>query len=346
MTPDATPLQPARDQSLDLIRFIAMLMVICIHICAKGFFQMGERHWWALNLYESVSRIGVPLFFMVTGALLLDREHSVPSLLKRIWRVTVPLFAWSVVYLLWFRWWGVHNGAWLALILRQPVVAHFWYLYTLLGAYLFLPVMAGFFQANRLATLLFVLGAWFVGATIVPTVLALTSKEYIGINWSFLPLYAGYLVLGAVLYRKPVFRTPPFTAAVLVWLLCAIATAVLTWYRSSRLTHADETFFVYSAPFVALGGAAAFIALREACRRWLVHKPVVQRWLGPVSRLTFGVYLVHVWVIAATDALGYDYRFANPWVWVPVWIAVVFAVSATIVAVLQKVRFVRAIVPA
>src|SRR5205823_516552 len=111
-TAGATPPPLARDMSLDVIRFFAMLMVICIHICAKGFFAMGVQHWWAVNIYESVSRIGVPLFFMVTGALLLDREHSVPSLLKRIWRVLVPLFAWSVLYLLWFRWWGVHHGGW------------------------------------------------------------------------------------------------------------------------------------------------------------------------------------------------------------------------------------------
>ncbi|CAH2795588.1 MAG: hypothetical protein CPDRYMAC_4366 [uncultured Paraburkholderia sp.] len=40
---------------------------------------------------DSIAHVCVPLFFMVTGVLLPGRDHPVASILKRIWRVVVPL---------------------------------------------------------------------------------------------------------------------------------------------------------------------------------------------------------------------------------------------------------------
>src|SRR5262249_2400034 len=148
--PSNTRQTPERDMSLDCVRLVAIFLVICIHVSAKGFALMNQRHWWAVNAYESLSRVSVPLFLMVTGALLLPRETSVSSILKRTWRVIVPLIGWSVLYLLWFKYTGINYDDSVLTILKSPVVAHLGYLYTLIGAYLFLPVMAGFFQANSL----------------------------------------------------------------------------------------------------------------------------------------------------------------------------------------------------
>lgn len=338
--------KPERDISLDFIRLIAILLVICIHVSAKGFALMDQRHWWAVNTYESISRISVPLFFMVTGALLLPRECSISSILSRSWRILVPLFCWSALYLLWFKYTGTSYDAWIPRILRAPVVAHLWYLYTLLGAYLFLPVMSGFFQANQLKMLIFVMGVWFVGASVVPTVFSITQKEYVGINWGFLSLYAGYIVIGATLYKKIVFRKTPLLVASLIWLACTVATAGFTWLRSTQLAQANETFYAYTSPFVALGAAAAFVALREITRieisNWRFIRPI----LSPLSRVNFGVYLVHVMVIFALDINGFDYNFTNPWVAIPAVTVVVFFVSALIVAAIQKLPVVRAMVPA
>jgi len=338
--------RPERDVSLDFIRFIAILMVICIHISAKGFPLLDQRHWWAVNIYESLSRIAVPLFFMVTGALLLHRESSASSIVKRSWRIVVPLVCWSALYLLWFKYTGTNFDEWIPRILRAPVVAHLWYLYTLLGAYLFLPVMSGFFQANSLKTLLFVMGVWFIGATIVPTVFFITQKEYVGINWGFLSLYAGYIVLGAIVYRKLELRKSYLVPAALVWLGSVIAVAVFTWLRSVRIFQANENFYAYTSPFVAIGAVAAFIALREICQSKRFDQQRANKILTPLSRVNFGIYLVHVMVIFALDIQGFDYQFIKPWFAIPILTGAVFVISAAIVAVLQRVPLVRAIVPA
>lgn len=346
IVPSDNAQKPERDISLDFIRLVAILLVICIHVSAKGFALMDQMNWWAVNTYESISRISVPLFLMVTGALLLHRENSVPSILQRLWRVIVPLFCWSVLYLLWFKYTGTNYDAWIPRILRAPVVAHLWYLYTLLGAYLFLPVVSGFFQANSLKTMVFVMGGWFVGATVVPTVFFLTQKEYFGINWDFLSLYAGYMVLGAMLYKERIFQKSRLLTASLVWMACTIVTAGLTWLRSIQLAQADETFYAYSSPFVALGAVAAFIALREIGQCGVLKRRVVYKILAPLSRVNFGIYLFHVMVVLALDLNGVDYNFINPWVAIPSVTGAVFLISVLVVAAIQKLPIVRAIVPA
>lgn len=341
-----TLLKPSRDISLDFIRLIAILLVICIHVSAKGFALMDQRHWWAVNTYESISRISVPLFFMVTGALLLPRETSISSIVSKIWRIAIPLFAWSVLYLLWFKYTGTNLDAWIPRILKSPVVPHFWYLYALIGAYLFLPVMTGFFQANSLKTLLFVMAAWFIGATIAPTVFFITKEEYLGINWGFLSLYAGYFVLGAIFYKKIKFQKSPLLVSTLVWLACTLATAGFTWLRSVQLAQPNETFYAYTSPFVALGAVAAFVALREMGRTLLGANHLALTLLGSLSRVNFGVYLIHVMVMFALDMNGIDYDFVNPWIAIPAVTLAVFFISAVIIFVLQKLPIVRNIVPA
>ncbi|MBK9210985.1 MAG: acyltransferase family protein [Anaerolineales bacterium] len=54
--------------------------------------------------YFVISRAAVPLFFMVSGFLLLKKEEPYSVFFrKRAVKVAVPFFIWSVIYLLWKR---------------------------------------------------------------------------------------------------------------------------------------------------------------------------------------------------------------------------------------------------
>ena len=95
---------------LDVVRFVAMFTVVCCH-CADPFnFYAGDstsdlesiKFWGAA--WGSILRPCVPLFVMITGALLLPvREDAWPFYRKRISRVFWPFLIWSVIYCL-FPW--------------------------------------------------------------------------------------------------------------------------------------------------------------------------------------------------------------------------------------------------
>jgi surface polysaccharide O-acyltransferase-like enzyme len=337
----------ARDDALDAMRAAATLLVILIHVGAQGFGRLGERHWWAVNAWESMARVSVPLFFMLTGALLLTRSHTVTALGRRIWRVVLPLAAWSALYLLWFRYAGQQHDNWPALIVAGPVVGHLWYLYALVGAYVFVPVLAAFHQHSTLPIQLFCLLFWFIGATVVPLEVTFTASRVVGVDWAVWPLYAGYMALGALLYHRLPARPGARirAGAWLAWGVLTAAIALATWWRSVTLGQANETFYVYSSPLVALASVAAFVALRALGTAWVPAGSRRQRAIAWFAATSFGVYLVHVWVLFVLETYGINYRFINPWLGVPALTLLAAALSALLVRTLQAIPVLRAIVP-
>lgn len=343
----ASPSSASRDHALDGMRVIATLLVIAIHVSAKGFGAMGERGWWALNAYESLARVAVPLFFMISGALLLPRSHTIASIGRREWRIGLPLIGWSLIYLLWLRYGGQHHRDWLGMIVSGPVMGHLWYLYALAGAYVFLPVLAVFHQALPVRMQLFSLLFWFVGASLVPLEIALTGRRLVGIDWGSLPLYPGYMALGALLYRHlpAVPRRGGVAWAGVAWALLALAIALATWWRSDRVAHADETFYVYSSPLVLLAAIPAFVFARGLSAACIRPGSALQRAVAAFAGVSFGVYLSHVLVLFVLDGYGIDYRFVNPWLAVPLVTLLAAALSAVLVRIMQAIPLLRAIVP-
>ncbi len=79
-----------RDIHLDLIRVVAIISVIWIHCQENGNFSLAPGGVPVDALTYLFGRMGVPLFFMLTGALLIPREIAP----RRFWLTrTLPLYA-------------------------------------------------------------------------------------------------------------------------------------------------------------------------------------------------------------------------------------------------------------
>ncbi len=91
---------------LNDMRFLAAIAIIVVHISQPYFNQESTEYppsWWIANLYLSASMWGVPVFVMISGALLLSPEREYPSLSdfykRRLNRLFLPIFFWTLVYL-------------------------------------------------------------------------------------------------------------------------------------------------------------------------------------------------------------------------------------------------------
>lgn len=337
-----SPEPKVKDHSLDAVRSVAVVLVVTIHVAAPGF-SMLAPHWWAFNFYDSIARIAVPLFFMTTGALLLHREHSVRSIGRRVVRITIPLLVWSAIYSQWVV--GAGAGNWPLTILKSPVVYHLWYLYTLAGVYLFLPLFSGFYRTSTPSTRALVLTGWFVGACVLPHVASLTGTYWIGIDFSFMPLYAGYVVLGAVSYRDVPINARSALFAFVVWVSCSGLTAYLTCDWTHATGKPSEMFYENYAPLVVIAAVAAFITIRYVSS-WsrLQAKPVRQA-MSFVARMSFGVYLAHVLVIHSLQNSDMEFSFGNPWLEVPLNVLGVLCICLLFTAIVQRIPYLRAAVP-
>ncbi len=132
----------------DLIRVVATILVVTVHVSGQltnVWGKIPESDWFIANIYGGIARICVPLFLMISGYLLLPRSESLGTFYrKRMPKVVIPLLAWSLIYLGWYC--GNHPGTCTPSLVRnllfvQGTYYHLWFMYSLIGIYLILPVL-------------------------------------------------------------------------------------------------------------------------------------------------------------------------------------------------------------
>ena len=316
---------------LDVVRFIAMFTVVCCH-CTDPFNfypgtapNIGEIKLWGA-IYGSVLRPCVPLFVMITGALLLPvRSDASTFYKKRIPRVFYPFLIWSVLYNL-FPWitglLGLNPqiildffpyvgeevmqqsfSVSLEYILMIPfnfsiLAVHMWYIYLLIGLYLYLPVFSAWVEkASERAKLMFLL-AWGV-TLLLPYYYQFVSNYLWGTcSWnSFGMLYAfagfnGYLLLGHYLKnlewslkKTLAIGIPMFAVGYAVTFLGFRHITALPEYTDEML----ELFFTYCSLNVVMMTIPVFMLAKKV----KVNSERMKKALANLTVCGFGIYMIH-----------------------------------------------------
>jgi len=208
-------LDPSRvDGSIpvDLIRTVAIVLVILLHATmepvqlADEMSQAGVSLWWTTNVYSSLARPCVPLFVMLTGALLLQPSKATEPLKeffkKRMNRIALPFLFWGIAYFVWrffvnqepFSYEQVVTG-----VLTGPYI-HFWFLYMLVGLYLITPILRVVVAHAEWKTIKYFLLLWLLGTAIIPLI-SLTGSFRVHDGIFVLTGWVGYFFLGAYVQR-------------------------------------------------------------------------------------------------------------------------------------------------
>lgn len=340
-------LAKTRTVSFDVMKTLAIILVIMIHTSAPGYVSFGAQ-WHAALGYESISRICVPLFFMVTGALLLPRQHSITSIAKRMQRVAIPLIVWSFIYLLFNKYYfGASTSGWIKHIIRGPIL-HLWFIYTLLGLYVFLPLFSRFFNSATMQEKLWILGAWVIGASIMPVFKGFFGYPLIGVDMLYVPIYAGYMLAGAVL-NELLSTTVQDKKKVLafsltVWAAGMVSTVYLSWWKSITDLKYSVLFLDYNSPTVLIATLGAFGSVHVFFHN--SKESILLNTSNYVGQQTLGIYLFHMIPLNIIAALVRDnFLSINPWVYFSLVTLLTFLASVIVVSVIQRIPYVRAICP-
>ena len=309
---------------LDAARWLAALAVVLLHSAAQAVSDAGaygSGDWLAANLYDSAARWCVPVFVMVSGALLLDagRPQDARSFyLRRAARICAPLVFWTLFYLSWrtlLDWWDdgrLDLSFWPRKVAEGAPYYHLWYLYMIVGLYLFAPLVRGLYQRSLpAARRLWVVGI--LGIAILDALYrqALGAGQGFFLTW-FLP-YLGYFVAGRMIFDGEL--RVPRPALVLALSVAATAWGVSTLSETGRLNLYFYDYFSLTVPFMSL---AAF--------QWIIDTPRVPA-LSTLAPLTFGVYLIHPLFLDLADRAGAYAGHGTAWS-VPLLTAAVFGLSA------------------
>ncbi len=283
---------------LDIIRVIACIMVVCMHSPIPG--DSASNYGPFLVLSSYLTAPAVPLFFMVSGALLLPCKEGVSAidyLKKRISKIIGPTLCFTALYMAW----DIYNTnpdtkTIITNVLSIPfcVQGHgvLWFMYTLIGLYLLIPIVSQWIRNASKKELEFYLILW--GITLmypfIEMVLRVETKP-IGILYYFTG-YAGYFLLGHYLSKYDVSLKVLVPLAVLM-LPMPLVSKVLGWNVDFYAA------FWYLSITVAIMTAACFSLIKKVMGDTHKIDGVLGKFVETTSNLSFGIYLVHIFLMRA-----------------------------------------------
>ena len=316
---------------LDVVRFVAMFTVVCCHCTDPFNFYPGTapnideiKLWGAI--YGALLRPCVPLFVMITGALLLPVRGEVSVFYKkRIPRVLWPFLIWSVIYNL-FPWITGLLGIKPEIILdffpysgeevmRQSlsisldyiaqipfnfsiVDVHMWYIYLLIGLYLYLPVFSAWVEKASDKAKLWFLGAWAV-TLLLPYYNQFVAQYLWGTcSWNafgmfyYFPGFNGYLLLGHYL-RNLDWTLGKILAIGLPMFVIGYAVTFFGFrYITALPEYSDEMlelFFTYCSLNVVMMTIPVFML----CKKVSFRSEGIKKALANLTLCGFGIYMIH-----------------------------------------------------
>jgi len=275
-------------------------------------------------------RWAIPAFLMLTGFFMLDPSKKIQLktlFSKNILRIFTSLVFWALFYGLYF-----HRPLY---PLGNAQEGHLWYLGMVLGVYLALPVLR--IIASNHTILKYFSIVWFsvmcynfIGRY---AVLPINFSSMIFVAFSGCAVFAYYLK--TLFYDKP--ETPKRKKLSRAIYIAGIISLIITLGMGVYLQEDEGPFFSYESPFVFTIAAALLVF----CIRHPLHlKGRIAALVENCSKCTFGIYLIHVFVLA--HICTRVHRFVpQPILMTIICVFIAFFVSYGITFILKKIPLVK-----
>lgn len=296
----------ARKQSLDLIRTLAIFAVLAVHateqiysLTAAGVSDLSAVSQIFVLSGLAVGRLGVPLFLMLTGYLLLPRHYDEQSCIlfwKKSWLpLAVVTMLWNAIFFVFLTFF--YQGDFVpfafikeVLFLKPQGMTHMWYMAIIVGIYLFIPLLSMLLEKISVRLLVFPMLVTTVCLICVPSadsLLHMLGKGAIQsqIALDFSGSYYGLYLLIGYLFSKYTYGRRMSGGFFALGLAAVAATVLYTWIQARRGIDFNFWYNFFGAFAGGIGLFGAFVCLP----RIPLHKVFYH-----FSKNAFGIYLLHL----------------------------------------------------
>ena len=327
-----------REYTFDVLRVIAMIMVIIIHVSnvyTRSYNFIDTNSYLVSLIFNTISRVSVPIFFMISGALLLDRNFNFKKYKKRILKIILLIVVWDILYLIWeYFFLGVSYNKLYKLFL-EPYRAHLWFLYTIVILYVIQPLLKYILDRINKPIKIVLFFAWLILSTISMYNVTIANIFTIFSN-------IGFFVLGKYMYDYLLNNqknNKKYVFIMIVLLLVSLGESIYLNYTASlKFNMFYNLFFAYRTPFIILSTFIIFKLVYIYCHN---KKPKDIILLG--SDLSLGVYLIHGMFLDVTTKYV-DYKNVIPIIGIPAFTLYILILSMISVYLLRKIKYLNKII--
>ncbi|MGQ1787107.1 acyltransferase [Saccharicrinis sp. GN24d3] len=333
------------------LRFIATIFVIVIHVAAPilSNAQPYSLDWYIAQYFQVISQFCVPIFFMLTGALLIPRDLSFTEFTKkRSKRILVPFIFYSLLYLI------IDIGFQLNtatpnyyLIFKNAIIGivngtkfHLWFIYALIGVYFFIPFIGKSIRtANKKEVTIFLI-LWIITCN---TNLAVYIPKINLINFSS---YLGYTVLGYYLSKFDIkFKSNKIILLTLFIIGITIPLMSIEHYKMNQV-NGDFSILFKTLCLISsklsggyLGINTVLTSISIFCFFQLLNISLTNsKYLNKFDKYSYGIYLIHPLIGMIPLFMYINTKLSNPFYVIIISTILSVTLSYISIALLSRIK--------
>lgn len=354
-----------RIYSMDLIRVIAMILVIIVH--TKGNFFSEDVHSAVYAFLKVAGTIGVPLFVMLTGYLMFGRNYNDNSYLQKyLSRNLLPLViayeVWNIVWnLLRYTHVAENPQKWSAIIkaglFMGDTMSALWYLPMTIALYLGMPLLAiAYHNISSITYQKVLLAALVLSGTLIPSVAPVLTlighhadihsvlrMNIFGASVWGESVWMIYLLAGYAI-SKGCMKQIKTTSLMLFGMIIPFGIMYAIEFTGTTVQHYDFALVVVLA-------IASFEVLTRT-EGWLNQYERMRNLTIKISTFSFSVYMMHIFIgggicYALNKIMGISKPLgsSSPWlislfIYI-LYIGMIILISWLLVSLLKKNAFIR-----
>lgn len=297
-----------RFEGIDLLRSIAILSVVMCHSTEalyelhNDIFMRSAALTSQIGAYTlfTIGRLGVPIFFLITGFLLLDKEYDNEKCMvfykKSFMHLLICTWVWWLIYGA-FRY--VTYGDRLGIIdileqfmfLKKTNMSHDWYMPVILGIYLLIPFIANGLKKFDLKTIYYPYFIFSFYAFIFPVIRTfcdITAHNHFSVLYNMSDCGVAYIlyVVSGYMIKK---TGKDGRNKIILLLIGLLSFVMIVWMQVWVLLKGQRYNVWYDNGFLMITSAAIFVLLYKTD----ISNRILLTITKFLSKYSFAVYLIH-----------------------------------------------------
>lgn len=320
---------------IDLIKILSILLVLFLHGAASFIYdvKVNTIDFNILNLFDSITRLAVPLFFMVSGSYFLNNKNKVTikSIFKKnIFKILLVLVISSLTIEL-----TKHlispdylsfNEFIKRVILGDKIL---WFFYALIGLYLITPLLREITKSKEKTQYFIFL--YFLFTVLIPFCLYFIKNDlfetlFEQLSISIFKGYIGYYVIGFYLSKYKLSNLKKNILYALGF-IGFIMTYSLTKYYSIKSGQLVTYFYDYNSLNVFFYSIGTFILIKSSCK----DKKHNNKFIKCFSTLTIFIYPVHRLLMIIVNEY-FNFKISNNYLYMIPLYFLIIALSSFIIS--------------